>query len=202
VNASATRLPYQTAARNLLHDTVITAVDDLVRARGWSATTMSDVAAAAGVSRQTLYNEFGSRQALVEAYITREIEALVAQVTDAVRANADDAHRALRIAFELFLKLASDEPVVQVIVNDAEGGELHRLLTGLGRALASDRIAHLIPEVWPQVGAADAHLLAETLVRLAISHALLPSEDSSVTARGASRMFAPFVDELLAGGPS
>jgi hypothetical protein len=123
----------------------------------------------------------------------------MAQVTDAVRANADDAHRALRIAFDMFLELASDEPVVQVIVNDAEGGELHRLLTGLGQTLASGRIAHLIPEVWPQVGVADAQLLAESLVRLAISHALLPGAEPGVTARGVSRMFAPFVDELLGG---
>jgi AcrR family transcriptional regulator len=195
-DASA-RVPYPTAARTLLRDTVITAVDDLVRSRGWSATTMSDVATAAGVSRQTLYNEFGSRSSLVEAYITREIETLVAQVTEAVRANADDAHRALRIAFDLFLKLASDEPVVQLIVSDAEGGELHRLLTGLGQGLASDRVAVLIPEVWPQVGAADARLLADSLVRLAISHALLPGQDPAATARGIGRMFAPFVDELL-----
>jgi AcrR family transcriptional regulator len=193
----AGRVPYPTAARTLLRDTVITAVDDLVRARGWSATTMSDVAAAAGVSRQTLYNEFGSRQALVEAYITREVEHLVGQVTEAVLANADDAHRALRIAFDLFLKLASDEPVVQVIVNDAEGGELHRLLTGLGQGVASDHIAALIPEVWPQVGPEDARLLAESLVRLAISHALLPSQDPAKTARDVGRMFGPFVDELL-----
>jgi AcrR family transcriptional regulator len=158
---------------------------------------MADVAAAAGVSRQTVYNEFRSRQALVEAYVTREIESLVAQVTEAVRANADDAHRALRTAFDLFLKLASDEPVVQVIVNDAEGGELHRLLTGLGQAIASERVARLITEVWPQVSDADGRLLAESLVRLAISHALLPSGEPSDTARGVGRMLAPFVDELL-----
>jgi AcrR family transcriptional regulator len=182
------RVPYPAAARSLLRDTVITAVDDLVRSRGWSATTMSDVAAAAGVSRQTLYNEFGSRQALVEAYVTR--------------ANADDAHRALRIAFDLFLKLASDEPVVQLIVNGAEGGELHRLLTGLGQGVASERIAVLIPSVWPQVGAADARLLAGSLVRLAISHALLPSGNPADTAEGVGRMFAPFVDELLAAEPT
>jgi AcrR family transcriptional regulator len=198
----AARVPYQTAARTLLRETVITAVDDLVRSRGWSATTMSDVAAAAGVSRQTLYNEFGSRNSLVEAYITREIETLIAQVTEAVRANADDAHRALHIAFDLFLKLASDEPVVQLIVSDAEGGELHRLLTGLGQGLASEQVAKLIPEVWPQVGAADARLLADSLVRLAISHALLPSQDSEVIARGVGRMFAPFVDELLTSEPA
>jgi AcrR family transcriptional regulator len=194
---TAARLPYPAAARNLLRVTVIDAVDELVRSRGWAATTMSDVAAAAGVSRQTLYNEFGSRQALVEAYVTREIEALIAEVTEAVRANADDAHRALRIAFDLFLELASDEPVVQLIVNDAAGGELHQLLTGLGRAVAAERIAHLIAEVWPQVGAPDARLLAESLARLAISHALLPSEEPAVTARGVGRMLAPFVDELL-----
>ena len=191
------RVPYPTAARNLLRETVIDAVDDLVRSRGWSATKMSDVAAAAGVSRQTLYNEFGSRQALVEAYVAREIEKLIAEVTKEVLANADDAHRALRIAFTLFLKLASDEPVVQLITRNADGGELHQLLTGMGRALASDRIAHLIPQVWPQVRADDARLLAESLVRLAISHALLPSQDPSATARDVGRMLGPFVDELL-----
>ncbi|HZC73421.1 MAG TPA: TetR family transcriptional regulator [Jatrophihabitans sp.] len=195
--APTVRVPFQTAARNLLRETVVTAVEDLVRARGWAATTMSDVAAAAGVSRQTLYNEFGSRQALVEAYVTKEIEGLTARVTEAVRANADDAHRALRIAFDLFLKLASNEPVVQLIVKDAEGGELHRLLTGLGQALASEQVATLIPEVWPQVRPDDARLLAETLVRLAISHALLPARDPAATAHDMERVFAPFVDELL-----
>jgi AcrR family transcriptional regulator len=193
----ATRVPYPTAVRNLLRETVIDAVDDLVRNRGWSATKMSDVAAAAGVSRQTLYNEFGSRQALVEAYVAREIENLIAEVTKEVLANADDAHRALRIAFTLFLRLASDEPVVQLITSNADGGELHQLLTGLGRAVASERIAHLIPQVWPQVGTDDARLLAESLVRLAISHALLPSQDPAATARDVGRMLGPFVDELL-----
>jgi AcrR family transcriptional regulator len=200
MSASPDRVPYPTAARTLLRDTVIAAVDDLIRTRGWSATTMSDVAAAAGVSRQTLYNEFGSRQLLVEAYIGREVDALIERATEVVRANADDAHRALRSAFTLFLQLASDEPVVRIIVQHAEGGELHQLLTGLGRSLASDRIAALIPEVWPQVGAADARLLADTLVRLAISHALLPTDDPGEVARGVGRMLAPFVDQLLAGG--
>jgi AcrR family transcriptional regulator len=161
---------------------------------------MSDVAAAAGVSRQTLYNEFGSRQLLVEAYIGREVDALIERATEVVRANADDAHRALRSAFTLFLQLASDEPVVRIIVQHAEGGELHQLLTGLGRSLASDRIAALIPEVWPQVGADDARLLADTLVRLAISHALLPTDDPGDVARGVGRMLAPFVDQLLSRG--
>jgi AcrR family transcriptional regulator len=194
------RVPYPEAARTLLHETIAGAVDDLVRSRGWSATTMSDVAAAAGVSRQTLYNEFGSRQALVEEYVRREIEALITGVEDGVRASAHDARNALQHAFEQFLKLASDEPLVRVITADAEGGELVQLLTSLGRAVAIERIGALIVEVWPQVPPSDADLLAETLARLAISHALLPTCSPRDAAEAVNRLLGPFVDEVL-GNP-
>ncbi len=196
------RQPYATAARALLRETIVGAVDELTRTRGWASTTMADVARAAGVSRQTLYNEFGSRPALVEAYVTHEIEKIVGEVGEAVRLHAEDAHRALRSAFELFLKLASDEPIVQIIqASGAETDSLQRLLTGIGQTLASERIATLINEIWPQVGGHDAELLAGSLVRLAISHALVPDdssgEDPGVAATGVGRMLAPFVDEVL-----
>ena len=197
MTSTSDRVPYPEAARTLLRDTIVAAVDDLVRSRGWSATTMSDVAAAAGVSRQTVYNEFGSRQTLVEAYVLREIEALIAGVEDAIRGSHQDAHSAIHAAFGLFLKLASDEPLVQVIVADAEGGELIRLLTGLGRQVAIDRIGRLIVAVWPQVSVPDAELLAESMARLAISHALLPTSDPEDTAAAVTRMIGPFIDEIL-----
>jgi AcrR family transcriptional regulator len=190
-------VPYPEATRTLLRNTIVAAVDDLVRSRGWSATTMSDVASAAGVSRQTVYNEFGSRRSLVEAYVLREIEALIAGVEDAVRASHSDARGAMHAAFGLFLKLASDEPLVQVIVAGAEGGELVRLLTGLGRQVATDRIGRLIVEVWPQVSAADAELIAESMARLAISHALLPTSHPEDTATAITRLVGPFIDEIL-----
>ncbi|MDQ2750455.1 MAG: TetR family transcriptional regulator [Pseudonocardiales bacterium] len=188
---------YPEATRTLLRDTVVAAVDDLVRSQGWSATTMSDVAAAAGVSRQTVYNEFGSRRSLVEAYVLREIDALIVGVEEAVRASREDARGAMHVAFGLFLKLASDEPLVQMIVAGAEGGELNRLLTGLGRQVATDRIGRLIVEVWPQVSVADAELVAESMARLAISHALLPTSDPEDTAQAVTRLVGPFIDEIL-----
>lgn len=179
---------------------IIDAVDELARTRGWAATTMSDVAVTAGVSRQTVYNEFGTRQALVQAYVTREIEALLTGVEAEVRGRAADPHAALRTAFRLFLQLASDEPVVQIIVAGAEGGELIRMLTEVGRAVATGRIADLIVEVWPQAPRPDAEMVAETLVRLAISHALLPTADPDRTAADVGRLIGPFVDEIL--GPT
>jgi AcrR family transcriptional regulator len=192
-------VPYAEAARGLLRDTIIGAVDRLARSRGWAATTMAQVAETAGVSRQTVYNEFGSRQALVEAYVTREIEGLVTEVEAAVRRHADDPGAAVHAAFALFLRLASDEPVIRIIVADAEGGQLVRLLTDLGRSVADDRIARLIMDVWPQVGAGDAELLADTLVRLAISHAVAPAADPETTTRGVARLVRPLIAEILGG---
>ena len=43
-------------------------------ARPWPAVRMVDVAAAAGVSRQTLYNEFGSKEGLARALVRRETD--------------------------------------------------------------------------------------------------------------------------------
>jgi AcrR family transcriptional regulator len=180
-----------------LRRTVVAAVDELVRARGWTATTMADVAAAAGVSRQTLYNEFGSRQSLVEEYVSSEIEAMLVEVEAEVRADAADPRTALRTAFALFLRLASDEPLVRIIAADAEGGELIRLLTTVGRSVALTRVSTLITDVWPQVSAADAEIVSESLVRLAISHALFPTGDPQRTAEDVTRMIGPFVDEVL-----
>ncbi|MGH8861794.1 MAG: TetR family transcriptional regulator [Jatrophihabitantaceae bacterium] len=180
-----------------LRDSIVDAVDRLVRERGWTATTMSDVARAAGVSRQTVYNEFGTRQELVRAYVLREIEALLSSVEAHVRTHHDDARTALAGAFGLFLELASDEPLVRVIVADAEGGELIRLLTTTGLSVATDRVGVLIEEVWPQVGHDDARLVAASLARLAISHALVPTLDPAGAAAAVTRLVGPFVDEIL-----
>lgn len=193
------RVRYPEAARTLLRTTIVNAVDELVRSRGWSATTMSDVAAAAGVSRQTVYNEFGSRQALVEAYVLREIDRLLTGVEEQIRSSRDDHRTALQRAFELFLNLASDEPLVQAIAADAEGDELIKMLIGFGGTVAAGRIAKLIPEVWPQVSLDDARLVAESMARLAISHALLPTSDPQQVAAQVTRMVAPFLDEIIGG---
>ncbi|HEV2791800.1 MAG TPA: helix-turn-helix domain-containing protein, partial [Solirubrobacterales bacterium] len=58
---SSQRTPYQEAARELLRQTVFDAARAELGSKPWSEITMADIASGAGVSRQTLYNEFGNR---------------------------------------------------------------------------------------------------------------------------------------------
>ncbi|WP_138894893.1 TetR/AcrR family transcriptional regulator [Streptomyces chryseus] len=67
-------------AREALLDAAFTAL----AVRPWSGVRMVDVAAAAGVSRQTLYNEFGTKDGLARALVRREADGFLAGVERAL----------------------------------------------------------------------------------------------------------------------
>lgn len=99
------------AARESLLDAAYTA---LLR-RPWSAVRMVDVAAAAGVSRQTLYNEFGSKDGLSRALVRREADACLAGVERALAAHGDARER-LTSAAEWIASAARDNPLVRAML--------------------------------------------------------------------------------------
>ena len=77
-------VPYRVAARQLLRDTLLDASRGLLADRPWAQITMSEVAQAAGVSRQTLYKEFGSRDEFAQAFVIREGARFLNAVEEAI----------------------------------------------------------------------------------------------------------------------
>lgn len=99
------------AARESLLDAAYTA---LAR-RPWSAVRMVDVAAAAGVSRQTLYNEFGSKEGLARALVRREADGYLAGVERALATHSDARDR-LTATAEWIAALARDNALVRAML--------------------------------------------------------------------------------------
>ncbi len=99
------------AARESLLDAAYTA---LAR-RPWSAVRMVDVAAVAGVSRQTLYNEFGSKEGLARALVRREADAYLAGV-DRALATHTDARERLAAAAEWTASAARENALVRAML--------------------------------------------------------------------------------------
>ncbi|MFJ8541338.1 TetR/AcrR family transcriptional regulator [Streptomyces sp. NPDC093586] len=99
------------AARESLLDAACTA---LAR-RPWAAVRMVDVAAAAGVSRQTLYNEFGSKEGLGRALVRRAADGYLAGVERALSAVGDPGER-LTATAEWTTSAAREDALVRAVL--------------------------------------------------------------------------------------
>jgi AcrR family transcriptional regulator len=190
--------PYAIAARELLRDTLFDAARGQLEQRGWSEVTMADIAAAAGVSRQTLYKEFGSRDEFAQAFVLREADGFIAAIEGALDEHLDDPKAALAAAFGLFLSAAAEDPLMRAAIRGS--GEMLPFLTTQGQGLvegAAERLRVAIAERWPQAAARDTALLAECVVRLAISYATLPVAPAGMTASSIAELLGPFIDRAL-----
>jgi AcrR family transcriptional regulator len=195
-----TRTPYPQAARQLLRETLLGAARDELQQRAWSEITMADVAGAAGVSRQTLYKEFGSRDEFAQAFVIDEGERFLDVVEAAVREHLDDAHAAVGAALDTFLRTAGEDPLVRMMLSDDGTGGMLPFVTTQGMPVvlwATARLSTVIQEGWPQAPVEKTQLLAESLVRLAISYITVPTASSEATAAAARELLGPFIDEAL-----
>lgn len=195
-------VPYPVAVRELLRATLLDAMREQLRERPWAEVTMAEVARAGGVSRQTLYKEFRSRQDFAQAYVLREVDSFLTAVEEAVTANLDDPATALAAAFDVFLAAAAEDPLVRTLVAGDGGDELLPLITTQGQPVlqhATDRLAALMIAHWPQLGEAQARLLAETVVRLGISYTALPGIDAPLSGASVGSLLGPYLDRALSG---
>ena len=197
---ASARTPYPQAARELLRQTLFGAARDQLERRPWSEITMSDVAGAAGVSRQTLYKEFGSRDEFAQAFVLQVGERFLEQVDAAVRQHLDDPRAAIGAALETFLRSAGEDPVVRVLLRDDGTGGMLPFVTTQGMPVvvfATAKLFRTISEGWPQAPPEKAQLLAESLVRLAISYVTAPGAEPDRTAAQAGELLGPFIDRAL-----
>ncbi len=197
------RTPYAVAARQLLRDTLFDAARDELQQRAWADITMADIARAAGVSRQTLYKEFGTRDEFSAAFVIREGERFLDAVEAAVREHLDDPSTAVAAALEVFLTTAGEDPLMRILLSDDGTGGMLPLVTTQSMPVvtwASARLAAVMRDGWPHASEHDAQLLAETLVRLAISYVTVPKGAPRATARDAAALLGPYIERALEGG--
>ncbi len=192
--AHVKRVPYAEASRVLLRDSVLDAMRELLLSRDWSAITLADVARAAGISRQTIYNEFGSRQGLAQGYALRFADRLVDLVESAIHDNVGDIYAALLQGFRAFFaQSASDPLVISLLTGVAKPDLLQLITTDSGPIIThcSQRLTSSFMHSWVQAGEQDAGILARAIVRLAMSYVSMPPEADHDVAADLARLFTP-----------
>ncbi|MFJ8859991.1 TetR/AcrR family transcriptional regulator [Streptomyces sp. NPDC102451] len=179
------------SAREALLDSAQSAL----RTRPWTAVRMVDVAARAGVSRQTLYNEFGSKDGLARALIRRAADGYLAGVDRTLGAGRVRGEGPAELA-RWTVRAARADVLVKALLTGVWGEHLPRpgdpcdgrrtdtalptpteLLT-----LVRDRAVAALEEGPSPRDPAELALTCEIALRLALSYALVPTE--SLAPRG------------------
>jgi AcrR family transcriptional regulator len=194
---TAQRIPYAEASRVLLRDSILDGMRELLLKRDWSSITLSDVASAAGISRQTIYNEFGSRQGLAQGYALRLADRLVDAVDDAIQGNVGDIYAAFLQGFRAFFAESASDPLVISLLTGTTKPDLLQLITTDSAPIitrCSDRLTSSFIHSWVRTSEEDAGVLARAIVRLAMSYVSMPPEANHDVARDLARLMSPFAE--------
>lgn len=193
--------PLRSAFRRQVRARVLDEARGLVLDRGWDGVRMADVAAAAGLSRPTLYAQFGDRRGLGEALVLRELEVFLAGVRAALDAHAGHAEAALRAGVRFALEEGERNALLRAVLTSARAGH-----TGLLPLLTTDASVVLaavlaVLREWaarelPAVPRDDVDAAADALARLTVSHLVSPSgrpagEVAARLARVATTLLTP-----------
>ncbi len=194
---TAQRIPYAEASRVLLRDSILDGMRELLLTRDWSSITLSNVAKAAGISRQTIYNEFGSRQGLAQGYALRLADRLVDQIEDAIGGNVGDIYAAFLQGFRDFFAESASDPLVISLLTGTTKPDLLQLITTDSAPIitrCSARLTETFMDSWVRTSEEDAGVLARAIVRLAMSYVSMPPEANHDVARDLARLMTPFAE--------
>ncbi|MEU0572127.1 TetR/AcrR family transcriptional regulator [Nonomuraea sp. NPDC005983] len=133
--------------------------------RGLDGVGVAELCALVGVSKETLYRHFGTKDGLVEAVLQERGERVTTWLTRAVAAAGNDPRDQLAAVFDA-LRQWYDDPVFRgcAMLNAAAQHHVEAVRTITARHL--DRYLELLTAIAERAGAADPHLLGRQLLIL------------------------------------
>lgn len=167
-----------------LRERILDAAYEMISQRGWSAVTMAGLGQAVSVSRQSVYNEFGSKEQVAHALVAREVTEFLTAVTVEMTHGDTPAQSVARAADAVFT-MAAENPLLHSMLSAAAGGgsPVLPLLTSQSQpvidaavALITDTLTSRFEQLPP---AGELRIAVETVVRVVLSHVVQPGHSDS-----------------------
>ncbi len=160
--------------RALRVERLLDASVEIITEEGWERLTMTKVAQRAGIPRQSVHKEVGTRSELGEAVVRREMQRFLTGVRGAIAAHPGAPVDGLGAAARFALEHGSANVLLKAILRPGRDPELLELVTVRSEALMAQATRTVQDAVHDAVGDA-AEAAADTMVRLTMSHLLQPS---------------------------
>jgi AcrR family transcriptional regulator len=166
-----------------VRDRLLDAAREVIEQSGWSTVTMARLGDAAGVSRQTVYNEFGTKHGLAEQLVLRELDRFLAVVRDRMAAETDIVE-GIRAACEGVLVMGEENLIVRTAVGSLPGEHdtdlIQLLTTESGEIIEAAVLVVMqsIDEFYPPqpFTTEELRVAVEVVVRLVLSAITRPSK--------------------------
>jgi AcrR family transcriptional regulator len=159
-------------------DALLAAARRVVVSGEWERMPLAELAGRAGVSRQTLYKEFGSKDGLAQALSANETEIYLTELATVLESYPDDPVAGTRAAVAHTLRTGADDALLKAILSSARGpSDLLPLLTTRAEPLLESSrklLAGYLTGHWPHLSTRDVALVADSAIRLTVSHLVLP----------------------------
>lgn len=201
--AEQIRVDARGEARRRLREEILAEAAAEAAASGWSPVRMGVLADRVGISRQTLHATFGTKEALGRAVVMRETELVLGTVLAALSTEPEDPVAAVAAAVSQALRSLANNPLLQAILDDP-ADPLLPLLTSRSRPLierACAAVAQWALSQCPRTPRDRVLDVTDSLVRLTVSHALLPTEPPDVVATRLAQVFAGATEHGAGRGP-
>ena len=156
---------------------IITATMSCVEQFGSAKTTLSDVAAELGVTRQTVYRYYPSLADLLSAVAQAGLEDFVARMQSHLATAATPAEAAIE-SIVFAVRAIPNEPYIGLLFQAGETDIFSRGVTSPMALSVGADILRRIPVDWSEIGVVGEELegLAEILMRLFVSFLQYPAD--------------------------
>ena len=173
-------VPLEVSAATTVEGRILAAALEAATIHGLAKLSMADVAKRAGLSRQTLYRHFPSKDALVAALVAAETDKLVGAVL-AVSEPVEDPQRSLAAGLTAALRVVRDHPLLDRLLTTEPEALLPLLTTDGGPVLSRVRsvVEGIVAGHTPELGADPVGLrrFADVVTRLLVSYAVSAPDD-------------------------
>jgi AcrR family transcriptional regulator len=178
-------------------DRILEATFAAIQDFGLTRMTMEDVAQRAGLSRQTVYRYFPSKDSLVVALVSREEEKFL----DGARAafvEHDDLERAVTESVRFVLAYARQHPLLERLLGPDQGTFLPYVTTRAEPVIvrARETLVELVAERLPQADLDTFRTILDMTTRSLISYMITESDrDPSDIASTVARVLGGVVNQ-------
>ena len=185
--------------RQRLREEILAAAAAEVVARGWRGLRMQAVAVSVGVSRQTVHNEFSSKQRLARALVLA-IAARYCDSYEQIIEASPDVRSALRDTVGKGLEGVARDAVFKALLTPDGSDTFLPLYTNEAAPLVelfNTRLTTAWRKRWPGIDPERLRIVIDAGTRLVLSHILLPTSPPEQV----SEEFAALFGSFLVGQP-